>query len=154
MCILPWTILVKIHLIYKNTWTHTEKDPGIWSTKPKRKKEKRHCIRYNVENQPTWNREFKSIWSLPTSACAPEHSASPTDLTYLLPLAVIKTFNPSGKGLGWWWMPSSMFSDCRHTRLWGFPSAIPRSSQDQCRALHVPSGFTLESLKKMSDWIA
>lgn len=94
LCILPWNFSVKMHPTYKNTWICTEKEPRDLKYKAKKNREKRHCIRDKVENQPIWDWKNSDLHKL-RSACVPWAliSLSYWSRVSLLSFAAVKPFN-------------------------------------------------------------
>lgn len=92
--ILPWNFSVKMHPTYKNTWICTEKEPRELKYKAKKTREKRHCIRDKVENQPIWDGKNSDLRKL-RSACVPWALVS---LSYWSRVSLVvccsKTFQP------------------------------------------------------------
>lgn len=134
-----------------------KKKPPAFEVQSRKAREKRHCIRYKVANQPFWDWENSNLPELRSAYLCLRTlreflSPPPTDLTYLLSTAAIKPFNLAiclmtralpGEGAGLM-MDVLLCFLTASTQDFGVSPLWP---QDQCRALHVCSGFTLASLK-------
>lgn len=138
------------------------KNPGIWSMKPKNR-EKRHCIRYKVENRPMWDwynsnlpelrsaylclRTLSTCFSLPLSSSHVSLVACCNKTIYPC-LSSHGSSAPRGRGCIDDRCPPACFLTTSTQDFGGSPPATAHFSQDQRRALHVHSSFLLKSLKK------